>query len=444
MSPGEAGQQPQAELLRIEKAVYGGDGLARSAAGRVVFLPFVLPGERISFPGPAQPSTPEIRHPSPDRVEPRCVHFGVCGGCQYQMANYGAQLSTKAAILRETLARAGLEALPGPQLWGSPEPYGYRNRIRLRVRVVDGSPRCGYSVRRSNEFLPVTMCPIAAPVLWSTAETILRTAARHQDAADWLRSASEIELLCDETGGRTQVHLLCPGQVPRRKGSFDRFAKALESAGAPVASLAASRLHAASGRALASLGSWGAEGLSYRVAGQTFWLQPGSFFQVNRFLLPEMVRIVCGERSGRLAWDLFAGVGLFARELTERFEQVTAVEANPAARNELQRGLRASRDRAVSATTLAFLREAVVQRERPELIVLDPPRAGAGEEACALLLRLAPQAIVYVSCDPTTLARDLAVLSTGYRVSETHMIDLFPQTYHLETVMVLRRNDLAS
>ena len=162
---------------------------------------------------------------------------------------------------------------------------------------------------------------------------------------------------------------------------------------------------------------------------------------MNRFLIPTMVSLVRGERQGLLAWDLYAGAGLFSRALAERFAQVTAVEASPVALPELKRGLRPGQDAAVSDTVLNFLRKAPIQRARPELIVLDPPRAGAGEEACGLLLQLQPTEVVYVSCDPTTLARDAAVLTRGgYRVAELHIMDLFPQTYHLETVMVLRRS----
>jgi 23S rRNA (uracil1939-C5)-methyltransferase len=151
---------------------------------------------------------------------------------------------------------------------------------------------------------------------------------------------------------------------------------------------------------------------------------------------------MCGDRSGALAWDLFAGVGLFSRMLARRFDAVTGVEASPVASADLLRALAklGPQHRAVQSTTVDFLRRAVLERDRPDLIVLDPPRAGAGEEVCRLLARLAPRHIVYLSCDPTTLARDLAVLTaSGYTVSELHLIDLFPQTYHLETLAVLQR-----
>ena len=426
--------------LRIEKAVYGGDGLARTSAGEVVMVPFALPGEQVEQGGPAGL---HVIQASAERVEAQCVHFGICGGCQYQMATYPEQLRMKADILRETLARGGILDVPEVQTLGSPAPWGYRNRIRLRVRSTEGVLRLGYSVRGSKEFLPVRMCPIAAPILWRTAEILMDAASAQRDAAEWLKSAAEVEIACDEEAQRVQVHLLCPGAPPPRRGGLERLARWLADAGSPVEALAASRLHVASGRATELLASTGAEGMSYKVGSQSFFLKRGSFFQVNRFLVPGMVATVCAERRGNLAWDLYAGVGLFARALAERFAQVTAVEANPAAVEELRRGFRRAGDHAVAETTLRFLRKAVVQRERPDLIVLDPPRAGAGEEACELLAHFAPSQIVYVSCDPTTLARDLAVLlARRYRITDLHMVDLFPQTYHLETVIALHHTGM--
>jgi len=163
----------------------------------------------------------------------------------------------------------------------------------------------------------------------------------------------------------------------------------------------------------------------------------GGFFQVNRFLVDELVRTVTAGRQGTMAWDLYAGVGLFSRVLAKSFLQVVAVEADA---TDLSKSFKGSGKRAVEATTVEFLRGAVVQRERPELIVMDPPRAGVGPEVCALLARISAPEIVYVSCDPVTLARDLkALASSGYNVVELHMMDMFPQTFHIETVVFLRR-----
>ncbi len=438
--------------LSIEKAVYGGDGLAHRASGEVVLLPFVLPGELVradhSRPSLTQPgvvaasSGVEVLQPSPERVAPACVHFGVCGGCQYQMASYPAQLAMKAEILRETLTRAGVAEQPPIQQVPSPHPYGYRNRIRTRLRRVEGELRLGYSVRGTNSFLPVTMCPIAAPILPRAAQALLHAAETSRDATRVLEVAEEVEFFCAGDEAQVQVTLLCSGTTKVEGSSFARAMEAMLAGCPELTGAGLMRVDPRSGRTLESLASWGSAGLRYQVGDETYWSTRGGFFQVNRFLLPALVERVCAGRAGSLAWDLFAGVGLFSRVLARNFGAVTAVEANPTAAADLSRALAKAgpRHRTVQTTTLEFLRRAIVERERPELIVLDPPRAGAGEEACRLLARLAPAEIVYLSCDPTTLARDLAVLTAaGYKLSELHGIDLFPQTYHLETLAVLRR-----
>ena len=441
--------EPWNDCLRIEKAVYGGDGLLHDAGGNAVFVPYALPRELIRF-GTAN-GLVEIVEPSPDRVAPGCVHFGACGGCQYQMASYPAQLGMKKDILRETLRRAGVFPgldLPATQVVGSPEPWGYRNRIRLRVRRVEGVLRLGYNLRGSETFLPVRMCPIAAPLLWRAAEAVVDAAVHSNAVALWLGAASEIELFCDgdETKLQLQLGFLEAAPKPARGADFPAFAEAVRAGCPELAGAGAVRLDPRSGQVRETLAAWGAEGLAYTVHGESYWVARGGFFQVNRFLLPKLVKLVCDGRRGGLAWDLFAGVGLFSRALARSFNAVTAVEANPGASAEARRALAklGPQHTAVNTTTLDFLRRAVPQRDRPDLLVLDPPRAGAGAEACALIARLAPAEIVYVSCDPTTLARDLAVLTdAGYLVADTYLVDLFPQTYHLETVMVLRRGNVA-
>ncbi len=160
---------------------------------------------------------------------------------------------------------------------------------------------------------------------------------------------------------------------------------------------------------------------------------------MNRFLVGELVRVVTEGRKGLIAWDLFAGVGLFSRVLADSFEQVVAVEANPMAMRDLE-AAKVANIRGFAVSVVDYLREAVVGRERPDLVVMDPPRAGAGAEVCGLLARMQVPQIVYVSCDPTTLARDLRVMvDSGYNLAELHLVDLFPQTFHLETVAVLQR-----
>jgi len=376
---------------------------------------------------------------APTTTTPLCPHFGTCGGCQYQDLAYRDQLELKRVRLDAILREAAVHDLPAIKIH-SGEPWTYRNRIRLRTQHNDGVRSLGYNRADSTEYLPVTTCPISAPILWTAAEALLSATTRDRDAAAWLDAAAQVELFCNDDLSRVQLTLLCMKKPALAPLSFTRAVAAISLP--QLASVAAVHLEARTGRWLNTLAETGAAGLQYRIGDEAYWVSRGSFFQVNRFLLATLVQLVCNGRSGSLAWDLYAGVGLFSRILARNFAQITAVEANPLAANDLRTGLRkvGAQHTAVEASTLDFLRSAMLQRDRPELIVLDPPRVGAGIEACELLLRVAPQEIVYVSCDPTTLARDLRILQPRYRIAELHLLDLFPQTVHIETIAVLARS----
>jgi 23S rRNA (uracil1939-C5)-methyltransferase len=371
-------------------------------------------------------------------AEPRCPHFGSCGGCQYQHFVYEGQLALKRAQLAQHLNAQSVDATDF--MVHSAQPYGYRNRIRLRVERLNGVFRFGYNIPTTTNFLSIVTCPISAPNLIPVAEALLTLAANDPDAAHWLNATAELELFTNDDLSRIQLTLFCAPRTKAPQGSFTRVIGALQQAAPQVAGAAAMAFDPRTGPTGRTLAEYGATGLNYRVGSETYWVSRGGFFQVNRFLVDTLVRLVCEGRSGNIAWDLFAGVGLFSRVLAKTFAQITAVEASPVASGDLRAALTklGPQHRAVQQTTLDFLREAVTQRERPDLIVLDPPRAGVGLEACALLARISAPQIVYVSCDPTTLARDLAALqSSGYRVDEIHLIDLFPQTFHLETIVFL-------
>lgn len=432
--------------LRIKRVVYGGFGLARSgppAGGeaQTTFVPFTLPGELVE----ALPSEPKgefqlvrVLRTSDARVQPGCPHFGVCGGCHLQMASYPEQLRVKAEVLRESLQRAGVTEIPEVTTH-SGKPWQYRNRIRLHVTREGGAVRLGYRERASTSILPISTCPIAAPILWRAAELLLERGARDGDMRRWMEAASEVELFCDDSMQRLQMNLLCPAGRHLSSAAFEKACGAVQQNLPELTGAGAVQIHPRTGQRQRELASWGAQGLSYEVAGERFWIARGGFFQVNRFLLGQMVELVCSNQGGRSAWDLYAGVGLFARVLARTFEQVTGVEANPAAARELDASLKriGPQHRGVAAVILDFLRDAMLQRDRPDLIVLDPPRAGAGIEVCYLLSRLKPSKMVYVSCDPVTLGRDLAVLQTSYAIEALHLVDLFPQTYHQEAVVSL-------
>jgi 23S rRNA (uracil1939-C5)-methyltransferase len=432
--------------LQIEKAVYGGAGLAHQTegegAGKAIFVPFTLPGESVearlleqknAF---GEASLLGVLNASEDRVPPRCAHFGQCGGCHYQHAAYPAQVQMKVAILQETLERVGLAALPAIETHTG-EPWAYRNRIRLRIAELDATLRVGYNRRGSNDFLAIHECPISAPLVWHAANTLLQIAAESSAPARLLHGAVEVEFFTTGEEKKLQMALF----VRKAQPGFEALCKRMQELVPQLAGAGISLLPASDSRRRVQnprlLENWGADGLNYTVAGEGYWVSRGGFFQVNRFLVDELVRIVTAGRRGAVAWDLYAGVGLFSRVLARAFQQVVAVEA---AGHDLSMSFKGPGRRAVETTTVEFLRNAVVQREQPELIVMDPPRAGVGAEVCALLARISSSEIVYVSCDPVTLARDLrSLIAAGYNISEIHMADMFPQTFHLETVTILRK-----
>jgi 23S rRNA (uracil1939-C5)-methyltransferase len=179
--------------------------------------------------------------------------------------------------------------------------------------------------------------------------------------------------------------------------------------------------------------------IDYKAGSRAYRVGHFSFFQVNRFLVEELAREVGeGEENGRMALDLFAGVGLFSLPLAERFERVIAVESNPAAARDLESNARGNRAIEVRAAEVERFLEKF--KETPDLVVLDPPREGVSRPALERLARLAPARVTYVSCEPPTLARDLVVLhEAGYEISAIHLFDLFPQTFHMEAVVRLHR-----
>ncbi len=435
--------------LRIERVVYGGFGLARSASAKsdlqvsASFVPFTLPGELVeAMPSGSKDELQLLRvlEASRERVQPGCPHFGICGGCQLQMASYPEQLRIKEEVLRESLLRAGVAKVPDVARHAA-DPWHYRNRIRLHVTREDDKLRLGYRERAGNSIVAISTCPIAAPVLWRAAEAMLNTASRDADMRRWLESSTEVELFCNADMSRLQITLLCKdAKTPSAASFLKAFARVQEDL-PELTGAGAVKIHPRTARVQQELANWGAPGLNYEVGGEPYWVARGGFFQVNRFLLPTMVELVCADERGGVAWDLFAGVGLFARVLARSFEQVTAVEANSAAARELSSAMQriGPQHRGVAAVIVDYLREAVLQRERPELIVLDPPRAGAGVEACQLIAQIAPLRVVYVSCDPVTLGRDLVTLQSDYEIEALHLVDVFPQTYHQEAVVKLRR-----
>jgi 23S rRNA (uracil1939-C5)-methyltransferase len=394
--------------VQVEKLVYGGDGLAR-VNGRVVLLPFVLPGEKAlaeshtEKPGLVRARPVRILEKAPERVEARCPYFARCGGCHYQHAPYEFQQQAKRAILAEELRRLGKIEAPGEIGVLSAEPFGYRNRAQLHIE----RGRLGYREARSHRLCAIDHCPISSPRINETIATLV-TMLRD---ARWPRFVKSLEIFTDER--QVQLNVL-ETERPVARRFFDWCAEQIPGLvdGA----------------------------MDYQVGADSFQVSRNSFFQVNRFLLGPLVDSALGDAGGESALDLYAGVGLFSIPLARRFQEVTAVEAGASAARDLSvNAAHAGQDRLRTehGTAEKYLESLA---GTPDFVLLDPPRAGVGALVVRRLIEIGPPRVTIVSCDPATLARDLAgLLAGGYGIEKITLVDLFPQTYHLETVVNLAR-----
>jgi 23S rRNA (uracil1939-C5)-methyltransferase len=427
--------------VSIEKLVYGGDGLAH-ADGNTVFVPYVLPGEEVRAGAKTKKKKLiwaellEVATPSKERVTAKCPHFQKCGGCHYQHISAAEQVRLKKDILRETLSRLGRIDWQGEIQEHTAEPYGYRNRAQWGVR--SGMPRAlGYYLPESSIIVPIDECPVLSPGL-------ARLFGRLQEMARAGRLAEgmlEIEAFADSADENFALNV-----------AFDKYPK-------PAAELAAG-LRAALPQVASLLlldqkknrfELTGPGFLPHTAGGYEFKVSHLSFFQVNRFLIEDLLKTVTANAKGELALDLYSGVGFFTLPLAKAFQKVVSVDANLAATRDLYANAELAGVTVVSHNDHVedYLKKT---NEKPDFVVLDPPRAGLGAEAAAKLAQLGAPEIVYLSCDPSTLARDLAVLvgtsrkqveipsaGTKYQITEMHLFDLFPQTFHIETLVRLRR-----
>ena len=392
----------------MEKLVYGGEGLGRFE-GRVVLAPFVLPGERIRAeaehekPGLLRARAVELLEPAAARVIAACPYFGRCGGCHYQHAPYSLQLTAKRAILVEELRRIGKIDPPDTVDVVASEPWGYRNRAQLHI----AGGRLGYREARSHKLCAIESCPISSPKLNQTINVLVEMLRDPR----WPRFVRTLEIFTDEE--HVQLNVLDSAQPVARR-FFDWCAERI------------------AGFVPGALDYQG----RFRVSGN-------SFFQVNRFLLERLVETALEHREGETALELYAGVGLFSLALGDRFREVASVESGSAAMSDLEFNLERAGRSNVSAKK-GTSEEHLERLDRaPDFILLDPPRAGVGQRVVNRLNIMRPRTLTMVSCAPATLARDLSgLVASGYSIEKVTLIDLFPQTYHLETVVQLRLKDL--
>lgn len=373
----------------VEKLVAGGDGLIRFE-GIPIFVPRSAPGDRLRVriterrPDYGRAEIVEIVEPGPGRREPPCPYFVRCGGCDLQHLEDDLQVELKVAAARETLQRIGGVEWPAEVEVIAGAPWAYRLRTQLHTESDAGETRVGYFERGSHELVAVESCPILVPELEELLPGL--------PASLGPEPPRRLDLAAGAGGAVTAAPVT--GDLPH----------------GPV---------------------------QLTVGEHTYGFDARVFFQAHRELLPRLVEVAVGEWSGERAIDLYAGVGLFALPLARRYRSVTAVEVDAAAGRLARNNARRNRVENLELVTSAV--ESWIERlpEESERLLVDPPRAGLPSTIRRALLRRPPRRLTYVSCHVATLARDLRALERVLRLESLTLLDLFPQSGHLEIVAQL-------
>jgi 23S rRNA (uracil1939-C5)-methyltransferase len=403
--------------VRIDRLAYGGDAIGRLPDGRVVFIPYALPGEwvRVSLvdekPHLVRAKLLEVIEPSDERVSPRCPHFGSCGGCHYQHMKYTAQLQSKAHILQEQLERIGhFKEIPPIQIGASPEEWYYRNHIQFHLTQTG---ELGFQIARTNQTFPVRECHLPEKLINQI----------------WPRIELESNLGLD--------------RVSFRSGLDDDLMLILEGNNPPMLDFSIKNLNLS----VVQVGPFGhavLEGSNHiliEISGKRFKVSPSSFFQVNKGLASGIVKHcldVLTLTPDMTVLDVYAGVGLFSAFIAPKVKRLVGIELSPEACEDFISNLNeydnvelyeAPADQVLSSVQFY-----------PDLILMDPPRAGLGKQTVEAVIAQGAEHLVYISCDPATLARDGRLLIMGgYTLNEIHLFDMFPQTYHIESLSIWKK-----
>ena len=408
--------------VKLEKLAYGGDALGRLSdpqtgeTGRVVFVPFALPGETVRArmveekAGHVRAELAEVLDASPDRITPRCIHYGICGGCHYQHIPYAAQLQAKAEILREQLLRiAKIEKPPLQPIVPSLEEWNYRNHLQFHLAP---SGMVGYVDASTRNILAIKECHLPEEPLnqlWPRLE---------------FEPGSELQRVSLRLGACGGILLVLESDMPEiPELELEADLSVVHLTGEDMVVMAGDRY------------------LVVEVKGRPFQVSAGSFFQVNTEMAARMVDHLLANlpvSSETTLLDVYCGVGLFSAFFAGRAGRLIGIESSASACEDYEVNL--------NEFDNVELYEAPAEYVLPglhvsaEAVIVDPPRAGLDKRALQALLALAPSKLAYVSCDPSTLARDAKyLLAGGYRLAQVTPFDLFPQTYHIESISLFEK-----
>lgn len=402
--------------IQLEKLTYGGEAMGRLPDHRAVFVPFGLPGERVRVrlteekKNFARGEIVEMLKSSPSRIAAKCKHFGKCGGCHYQHLPYEKQLQAKRDILIDQLRRIGkIEDPPVKPMVACPNPWNYRNHVQFSL---DQDGRLGFQTPHSNKVVPIEECHLPEPSineLWPQLE---------------FEPETDLERVSLRLGADDDLMLVLESDSPEPPE--------LEiKAGISVA-------HMYEENTVVMAGS---DHILMRVLGREFKVSAASFFQVNTVMAGKMVEYLMTNlpiTQSTTLLDVYCGVGLFSAFLAPKCGRVIGIESSESACEDFAVNL----DEFDNVELYEDEAEAVIPylEAKPDIVLVDPPRAGLDKAVVDGILKLNPRLIAYVSCDPSTLARDAArLVNGGYKLREVTPFDLFPQTYHIESICLFER-----
>lgn len=430
--------------LTIEKLVYGGDGLGRLPSGEVLFVPWSAPGDHLHVervPGNAKPAKGDIEtilQAGPNRTEPRCSVFGECGGCQWQHLSPASQRDWKRTIVEESLHRIG--KLPNisvlPTLGSDETAWAYRNRVQWDIEPAGDELTAieeyhlGYHAAQSHTVVEFEHCHIIPDSLNQLALALRQFVRENSQLVSGLL---RIEAMINQAG---EILLVFEGE---QNPGLQALARTLQTEFPAIVGIA----HKTTDKRAERITVLAGQGfLTETLAGQSFRVSAGSFFQTNRkaaeHILNTLDTYLVPNTNSLL--DLYAGVGVFALHFKEKARRILAIESASTAMADAQENITAHQ-----ATHITFkagdVRTALKNlKDRFDVAIVDPPRAGCQPEVLNWLSQHIERQLLYVSCNPTTLARDLKLLAEhGWQIQTVQPIDMFPQTYHIETVVSLVR-----
>ena len=402
--------------IDLSGMAYGGEALGRLPDGRAVFVPHALAGERVRIEpvsekrGHVKARLVEVLQASPLRIAPRCPHFGLCGGCHYQFLPYREQLAVKTRVFTEQLQRlAGIAAPPVQPIVASPAAWNYRNAVQFHL---DPAGKPGYQEAQSHRVLPIRECSLPEEAINETWPLLDLVPIPGLERIE-LRSGSDGEILINFESRSNQ-----PPEM-----ELD---------------LPVSVVHQGPDGPLLMAGD---DFITIEVLKRSFHVSAGSFFQVNSrqaaALASHLDQVLPLDQQTTLL-DVYCGVGLFSALLAPRVKRLVGVEVSPSACDDFALNL----DEFDHVELYTGAAEEILPHLNlhPDVIIVDPPRAGLDRQALDAIVGMNPRTLAYVSCDPATLSRDLRRLGeAGYHLHQVTPFDLFPQTYHIESVSILHK-----